>query len=713
MEYYNEIADFQARGRPRNTIRISSVLSIERACGNNNEVMFNIKTRDRVHQFIAGNANELQEWVMRVRSLLNSGRPAVHLPNSAKGGIASASPDFPWLYGTLTREEAEKYLVPHINHDGLFIIRKSSRYDLTWVVSFIWHGNMKHFLATQKSVDGNNMFNINNRLVPCSTLRALVTYLLSKHYAWRTPLTAYVHNKTGKIVAIKPKGAQQRPSISRSSISTSKANATQARTSVPDQPTSITSNNTDDYSEDNVSGIEYEVAEDYTPDPSNLEKLAISMGDIVRVYKQQNGWSLAVKSSTGGEGWVPTDFLEPIQSPPPRPPPAIVTPAKPKPDRPPRPSKQTASASNRVSYVEPVDTVNNDDTPPRPPRQKYDEPQAADDPRKLAPRVDAGAPPDRPPKNGYVVEDLESVRRVTSAPTDYEDIGFVAPVEVTDEPCQYVVMNPSTLAEAVEMGLASDAESDADIAESGNEIDEHATYTDIDPNMFMDGVDAGPAPFAQREELDPPPTGPRTASMSSISPSIRQSSVSISGKQIGAEPDNLRGGSVSVSVKPSGAEFDDVDEIAPEVSDVAPTETPPQAKSRTKFFLKRADKKKNKRKEVSTPPDNRRVTRHDNIPVREMSNMDLITLMGMVKDNELTQDEAVRHRELYVQGLVDNPLPEKKVRAPAPEPTAHDASDDEINQLLGDIDNNVQATADRSLVAEFKAKHLGGSPSSS
>jgi hypothetical protein len=123
-----------------------------------------------------------------------------------------------------------------------------------------------------------------------------------------------------------------------------------------------------------------------------------------------------------------------------------------------------------------------------------------------------------------------------------------------------------------------------------------------------------------------------------------------------------------------------------------PTEAPP--KSNTRFFSKR-EKKKAKRKEARTPPQDRRLTRHDNIPVREMSNMDLIVLMGRVKDGELSQDEAVRHRELYVQGLVDNPLPEKKApdRPPVPAPSGKDDEDDEINQLLGDIDNNVSQSS--------------------
>ena len=309
--------------------------------------------------------------------------------------------------------------------------------------------------------------------------------------------------------------------------------------------------------------------------------------------------------------------------------------------------------SNRTSYAEPADTAASP-LAGEPGRAPYSEPQATDDPPPIPgrpPKAAVATPPARPPKNGYVAEEIPAPDPPASF---YEDIGFVAPVRAAAEPSHYVEMNAFDLAELRNMNLISDDEDD------GGDDEEVGRASSESPES--------PGP-------DEPEVVRRSSKSSPPVPAARASFI-----------DSPRESAAVTLDAPAKDEVSMMANIGHPSAFEVPTEAPPKAR----FFSKR-EKKRAKRKEARTPPQDRRLTRHDNIPVREMSNMDLIVLMGRVKDGELSQDEAVRHRELYVQGLVDNPLPEKKApdRPPAPVPGGKDDEDDEINQLLGDIDNNV------------------------
>ena len=292
-------------------------------------------------------------------------------------------------------------------------------------------------------------------------------------------------------------------------------------------------------------------------------------------------------------------------------------------------------------------------------RAPYSEPQATDDPPPIPgrpPKSAVATPPARPPKNGYIAEEVAAPDPAASASV-YEDIGVVAPVRAAAEPSHYVEMNAVDLAELRNMNLISDDEDDG-----GGDFDDRRASSESPES-------SGP---------DEPEAARRLSKGSAAAPGERTSFIS-----------SPRDSAAVTFDAPPKEEMSMMQNIGHPSAFEVPSEAPP--KSNNRFFSKR-EKKKAKRKEARTPPQDRRLTRHDNIPVREMSNMDLIVLMGRVKDGELSQDEAVKHRELYVQGLVDNPLPEKRKapeRALPPPPGGKDDEDDEINQLLGDIDNNV------------------------
>ena len=146
MDYFNDIKGFNA-GTVRFSIKLASVRSAERFQGASAaEFRFVLKTDERPHQFISQSLDELQDWIMTIRSLVDvpggggggggvgkQPRPPAPLP----GGGAANSPDrrfsshkagsdggsplvaaaaaaavpTPWLYGKLSREGSEKYVL--------------------------------------------------------------------------------------------------------------------------------------------------------------------------------------------------------------------------------------------------------------------------------------------------------------------------------------------------------------------------------------------------------------------------------------------------------------------------------------------------------------------------------------------------------------------------------------------------------------------------
>lgn len=95
---------------------------------------------------------------------------------------------FPWLYGKLSRQDAEGLLVQHGAQNGLFIVRESS-HEGAYAASVCVNGRIAHHLIKQ-SPDGK--FDINQQPLPgCTTLDEVVTFLGRKHdppINWRTPL---------------------------------------------------------------------------------------------------------------------------------------------------------------------------------------------------------------------------------------------------------------------------------------------------------------------------------------------------------------------------------------------------------------------------------------------------------------------------------------------------------------------------------------------
>lgn len=103
--------------------------------------------------------------------------------------------------------------------------------------------------------------------------------------------------------------------------------------------------------------------------------------------------------------------------------------------------------------------------------------------------------------------------------------------------------------------------------------------------------------------------------------------------------------------------------------------------------------KRRDRKPPKTPPS-QRATRHDGVPVREMSGADRIKLMLMVKDKTITQEQAVQHVEDYELGRVDTLFPVvEQPTSPQPYPAPSSADTADVDQLLDELD----ASADQAI----------------
>lgn len=142
MDYFNDIAGFNA-GIARFSIKLATVRSVERFQGASaTEFRFVLKTDERPYQFISQSIDDLQEWILTIRSLMDvpgggggvgkQPRPPAPPPGGAvntpprrfssrqtggDGGsplsrsplmAAAAAANTPWLYGKLSREGSEK-----------------------------------------------------------------------------------------------------------------------------------------------------------------------------------------------------------------------------------------------------------------------------------------------------------------------------------------------------------------------------------------------------------------------------------------------------------------------------------------------------------------------------------------------------------------------------------------------------------------------------
>jgi len=231
-----------------------------------------------------------------------------------------STPTFPWLFDAISREKTEDLLGPYKNtYNGVFLVRKSARYRDTHVISLTWDASVKHFLATKTK---RGTYDINKRSTTLTKLPDLVADLKRSQSRWRMPLAAYVDRQAGKVTRPIPPSARidvqsklPRRGTQDSSASRGSRQSYDISTSVVsgDEGNLQTNTAQSDMQDEEEEAIgSFVVVESYSANGD--DKLSITIGEVVQVFKIEAGWAMATNLLKMEEGWVPADFLEPVEA---------------------------------------------------------------------------------------------------------------------------------------------------------------------------------------------------------------------------------------------------------------------------------------------------------------------------------------------------------------------------------------------------------------
>lgn len=221
-------------------------------------------------------------------------------------------PEHSWEHGKITRGDAEVLLqADSAAPNGTFLVRQSAKQQGGFAISLLSGSRCIHHLLVPSRRD--NRFKLNDKPTGCQTIAEVVELLRTAHappLAWKTPLTQHIDRDTAKLAGSPVAGRHienpSQPSPEPPVVSTAPKSA--ATPSVA-PPAAV------DYAEDSDSDIEdnwYMAVEAYSAPPDSADKIGLTEGCVVNVLiEDEGGWWYVDRSGT--EGWVPADFLQPME----------------------------------------------------------------------------------------------------------------------------------------------------------------------------------------------------------------------------------------------------------------------------------------------------------------------------------------------------------------------------------------------------------------
>lgn len=100
--------------------------------------------------------------------------------------------NIPWLYDSISREDADKYLKRFLNVDGVFLVRTSSKIPDNFVLSFVHQQRVKHCHVRRLDVESTICYSIDDGKTKFFDIKSLIEFYQLNGYFLPTKLRFYL-----------------------------------------------------------------------------------------------------------------------------------------------------------------------------------------------------------------------------------------------------------------------------------------------------------------------------------------------------------------------------------------------------------------------------------------------------------------------------------------------------------------------------------------